>query len=162
MAFLVDSLIRKNTPEIREHLEEGGLNLCMCCTFDEKSFQNSDYLSGGKSIWLHTYKTNGTVHGVGFWDESAPPRSIEEACDFFLDSNFTYDCGENEELFYALAFLRDDNDSDQFQWFIMPNGEWRLCECMSRIDMWGDYEPDECRPRKATKEDIIKHFKKYK
>ena len=42
MAFLVDCLIRKNTPEIREHLEEGGLNLCMCCTFDEKSFQNSE------------------------------------------------------------------------------------------------------------------------
>ena len=73
-------------------------------------------------------------------------------------STHSYDCGENEELFYALAFLRGDNDSDQFQWFIFSDGTWRLCDCQSYIDMWGDYEPGEPRPHKATKEDIIRHF----
>lgn len=158
MAFLVNCFIRKNTPEIREHLERGGLSICQCCTFDEESFKNDDYLSGGESVWLQTYTRNGTVHGVGYWDESAPPRSTEEACEFFLDTTHSYDCGENEGLFYALAFLRGDNDSDQFQWFIFPDGTWRLCDCQSYIDMWGDYEPEDPRPHKATKEDIIRHF----
>ena len=45
MAFLVNCFIRKNTPEIREHLERGGLSICQCCTFDEESFKNDDYLS---------------------------------------------------------------------------------------------------------------------
>ena len=92
MAFLVNCFIRKNTSEIREHLERGGLSICQCCTFDEESFKNDDYLSGGESVWLQTYTRNGTVHGVGYWDESVPPRSIEEACEFFLDTTNSYDC----------------------------------------------------------------------
>ena len=32
------------------------------------------------------------------------------------------DCGTNEELFLAIAALRDD--TDKLQWFISPEGAW--------------------------------------
>ena len=66
-------------------------------------------------------------------------------------------CGKNEELFLAIAALRDD--SDIHQWFVHQDGSFLKCECDSKIDMWGDYEyPQEVYPRKATIEELIKHY----
>lgn len=37
------------------------------------------------------------------------------------------DCGENEDLFFAIASLQDDTDSDQ--WFVYPeNDTWFICD----------------------------------
>lgn len=73
-----------------------------------------------------------------------------------VDSSWI-DCGTNEELFLAIAALRDD--SDIHQWFIHQDCSFLKCECDSKIDMWGDYEyPQEVYPRKATVEELIKHF----
>ena len=41
-----------------------------------------------------------------------------------------FDCGENEDLFFAIAALREE--SDKFQWFIDDLGNWE----MSRSDVW--------------------------
>lgn len=66
-------------------------------------------------------------------------------------------CGKNEELFLTIAALRDD--SDIHQWFVHQDGSFLKCECDSKIDMWGDYEyPQEVYPRKATIEELIKHY----
>ena len=74
-----------------------------------------------------------------------------------VDSSWI-DCGTNEELFLAIAALRDD--SDIHQWFIHQDCSFLKCECDSKIDMWGDYEyPQEVYPMKATVEELIKHFK---
>ena len=71
--------------------------------------------------------------------------------------NSWIDCGTNEELFLAIAALRDD--SDIHQWFIHQDCSFLKCECDSKIDMWGDYEyPQEVYPMKATVEELIKHF----
>lgn len=79
-----------------------------------------------------------------------------------------YDCGENVELFKALAAMNDENDRDQ--WF--TNGEdWAL-------SMYNDFDGcmttaaeceagnvgcytycEECGFRKATAEEIVEYFK---
>jgi hypothetical protein len=145
MSFLVNCFIRNNTLEIREHLKKSGIKICPCCTFND-------------AVWLNISSSKGIAHGVGYWDETVPFNNRKDACEFFLKETKDYDCSDNIELFYALAFLRDDTDSDQYQWFIWPDGRWELCDCESRIDMWGDFEPNEVPPRKATKEEIINYF----
>lgn len=68
------------------------------------------------------------------------------------------DCGTNEELFLAIAALRDDTDKDQV--FMHQDGNFYKCECDSKIDMWGDFEESESYPRKATVSELIELFKK--
>ena len=99
------------------------------------------------------------------------------------------DCGDNEELFLAIAALR--NDSDYMQWFVFPKTHTkRLSGCFGQIvGMDGHYqeivdyewhryenkdnalterlntmiqmeiEDMEFLPHKATVEEIIEHFK---
>ena len=131
MAFTQPCFIRKNTPELRKKLEELG------------------YKDGGK---------------VGYYGESQylycggrifyeSPEIITFQCNRFID------CGDNEELFLALAALRDDTDKNQ--WFTNTNDYWYKCldnkfsketadwvSCAS-ADKW----------HKATAKEIIEHFK---
>nr|DAR14179.1 MAG TPA: hypothetical protein [Caudoviricetes sp.] len=65
---------------------------------------------------------------------------------------FDIDCGENIEMFKALAAMNDEND--YIQWFIDDNG-WFLCR---------DYRltiptNNAMHTRKATADDIIKRYK---
>lgn len=86
MAFTTRCYIRKNTKELRDRLKEIGYKICKCC----KDFDDE---------WLVTIPSEGKVHGCRY-------RKSEET---------GIDCGENEELFLAIAALRDD--SGAFQWF---------------------------------------------
>lgn len=75
------------------------------------------------------------------------------------------DCGENKDLFLAIAALRDDTDNGQ--WFIMDvevyleisKGDW-----FKATDEEGQYhigtkiDPMYCH--KATIEELVKHFQK--
>ena len=70
------------------------------------------------------------------------------------------DCGKNDELFLAIAALRDDSDIDNNQVFIHQDGNFYKCECDSKIDMWGDFEESESYPRKATVSELIELFNK--
>ncbi len=79
----------------------------------------------------------------------------------------TYNCGTNEELFLAIAALRDDTDENQ--WF--TNGEeWAYhpkTECCSPCNtvyrtLAFDYIPEDTNMgnyHKATVEELIEHFK---
>lgn len=62
------------------------------------------------------------------------------------------DCGTNEEMFLALAALRDDTDKNQ--WFVDDiTGVWERCESelpSKYMQMHG---------HKATAEEIVEHFK---
>lgn len=65
-----------------------------------------------------------------------------------------HDCGENEALFLALAALRDD--SDYMQWFVcLTNGAFQ--QCIQRY--WHDDQYLSELWRKATKEELVEHFK---
>ena len=82
-----------------------------------------------------------------------------------VDSSWI-DCGTNEELFLAIAALRDDSDKHQF----FTNGqEWIQCEKENWIDeisslcVGGNYNYDKngelsLEFHKATVEELIKHF----
>ena len=66
------------------------------------------------------------------------------------------DCGENEELFLAIAALRDD--INEHQWFIWDDDEnegdkWKLYDGNSNWSWW-IFEV-----HKATIEELIEHFK---
>ena len=67
------------------------------------------------------------------------------------------DCGENEELFLAIAALRDD--SNEHQWFIWDDDEnegykWKLYDGNSNWSWW-IFEV-----HKATIEELIENLKK--
>ena len=66
------------------------------------------------------------------------------------------DCGENIELFKALAAMNDENDLEQ--WFIDELGHFEKCRVKEAnivgwIMLYGK------TPRKATVEEIVEHFK---
>lgn len=140
--FKIDCFIRKDTPELSQRLEGLGYTICPCSDFEG-------------SVWLSILPENGTVHGIGFYDEDYTGRkTTQEELDFFLyenskSKNPRIDCGDNEELFIALAALRDDTAKNQ--WFVVDN---ILVKCYNDI-------PDkyiQLNGHKATPEEIIKHF----
>lgn len=72
------------------------------------------------------------------------------------------DCGTNEELFLALAALRDD--SDYMQWFVNENGYFEMCfndKVENYLCGYGvrKYRQIDETYHKATAEEIIEHFK---
>lgn len=69
------------------------------------------------------------------------------------------DCGDNETLFYFLAALRDDCDSNQL--FVNGKGDWGVWrdDDISGIEWW--YLPNDNNIdnyHKATKDEIIELF----
>jgi hypothetical protein len=108
------------------------------------------------------------IHGIGAWDVE---DNQEEVLNLFLIGNAEHpnpaiDCGENEELFLAIAALRDD--TDKYQWFIynsmdctvekLRNFYWFKCEEDKIEDMmYWDCAYLNCT--KATVEELIEHFK---
>ena len=97
----IPCFIQKNTPELVKKLKDLGLKVYLDC--------KPNYLLA--------------CHGVvtGIWSETV----LED-----LKSNGVIDCGDNEDLFRAIAALRDDSDVNQ--WFVMdveiytdfPQGSW--------------------------------------
>lgn len=124
--FTQSCFIRKNTPELRKKLEELGYN------------RHPSYGDNGQYLHLNRgfYHTN----VVGYSEE------IESMID----------CGNNEELFIALAALRDDTDENQW----LTDGK-----------IWGKFSEDlslypipiinylQSKGHKATVKEIIEHFK---
>lgn len=157
--FTTKCFIRKNTPELRDKLEKLGYHICVCCKFKD-------------NIWLHNFISDEhdryEIHGLGAWDVE---DNQEEVLNLFLIGNAEHlnpaiDCGDNEELFLALAALRDDIDKSQ--WFIYNSMDctveklrdfyWFKCEEDKIEDMmYWDCAFLNCT--KATVEELIEHFK---
>lgn len=142
--FTQPCFIRKNTPDLRKKLEELGYN------------QHPSYVDNGQYLYLNRgfYHTN----VVGYSEE------IERMID----------CGVNEELFLALAALRDDTPINSFYYY-----KERLCKCekleLKDLNFNTVRYYYKCRSidnpmicfccqekdlQKATVEEIIEHFKK--
>ena len=167
MAFKQPCFIRKNTPELRKKLEELGYNRYPLWMADW-SDDDSRYVYLVTDVLYYTYP-----------QEPTKPKNGEYI-----------DCGTNEDLFLALAALRDD--SDYMQWFVSPKTHTkRLSGCFGQvIGMDGHYkeivgyewhrhenkdnalterlnatiqmevEDMDFLPHKATAEELIEHFKK--
>lgn len=65
------------------------------------------------------------------------------------------DCGENTELFKALAAMNEENDREQ--WFT-DGYHFELCPT-NKADMVAWHMMYRTKPRKATAEEIVEYFK---
>ena len=74
------------------------------------------------------------------------------------DETDSVDCRTNEELFLAIAALRDD--TDKFQWFTDGN-KWILCPEIKFSTYWAynDVDINTDTIHKATVNELIEHFK---
>ena len=164
MSFTTRCFIRKNSKELQEKLADIGYSICRCVNFEN-------------SVWLDTFPINGTVHGKGYFDEEMefPDWTVEKELRRFVSDNPSYiDCGTNEELFLAIASIRDD--TDRHQYFVLdtdvsyygnvtPKGNFFICEeHKAVVDFDKDGNPDVFSNRnipahKATVEELINHFK---
>lgn len=139
--FTTPCFIRKNTPELRKKLEElgyGNRHLSMVTNVEEYPL-------------LQAYRD-------GFYD-----GIIGDECGL----EFYIDCGTNEELFLALAALRDDTDINR--WFKdLETNELFICNKHSIYDMATPEDLEEygdwigigmCKYQIASVEEIIEHFK---
>lgn len=127
--FTTPCHIRKNTPTLRQKLAELGYKL-----------------NNGK--WMGKYLATFRIKATQEWRYVASPKwDLQNNPDL----DISIDCGDNEDIFLAIAGLRDD--SDICQWFISPEGIWVYNKGNESIlevsDKW----------RKASVEEIINHFK---
>ena len=133
MEFTTPCFIRKNTQELRRGLEELGY-----------SKDYPEWTVDCSIIWAYQYPMKGFDTPVYVIADSfdIPFDKHSALCGKFID------CGTNEELFLAIAALRDD--TDKYQWF--TDGDlWFKC---------GDEVCDEGRKiHKASVDELIEHFK---
>lgn len=133
MGFTTPCFIRKNTPELRKKLEELGY-----------SKDYPEWTVDCSIIWAYQYPIKGfdTPNYVIADSFDIPFDKHSALCGKFID------CGTNEELFLAIAALRDD--TDKYQWF--TDGDlWFKC---------GDEVCNEGRKiHKASVNELIEHFK---
>ena len=140
--FTTPCFIRKNTPELRKKLEELGY----------KPFGSVKY--EWDTGW--GLSTDNRIGEFESFDNNGLENIIKCESPDYEDS---VDCGTNEELFLALAALRDDTDKNQ--WVIDEANE-----CFGWEDSWMICDKDDMNERavythyrKATVEEIIEHFK---
>ena len=143
MGFTTPCFIRKNTQELRRGLEELGY------------FNNSPQWTNNCSIiWAYQYPMKGfdTPNYVIADSFDLPFNKHSALCGKFID------CGTNEELFLAIAALRDDTDKNQ--WFT-DGDKWILCPEIKFSTYWvyNDVDVNLDVIHKATVNELIEHFK---
>lgn len=138
--------IRKNTPELIKKLKEIGLEPM---NSDDTTLDNHNYdgkgthrkIEDGTAIITYNSNHYGIVYDI---DDVVKHNRI--------------DCGENEDLFLAIAALR--NDSDMYQWYTDIPGHWYKCtfnegwKFLFFHPILSDYNG-----HKATVKELINHFK---
>lgn len=141
MRFTTPCFIRKNTEELQKKLEElGYIKNSPACTDD------------CHIIWAYQYS-----HEKGF---DIPHYVIANAFDIPFDKysilcgKFT-DCGIEEDLFLAIAALRDDNN--YMQWFTNGNRWYQNKIADREVERYGAGDP--IGYHKATVEELINYFK---
>lgn len=125
MGFTTPCFIRKSTYKLMYRLNELGYRLLFGCELNE-------------DLCIFT-KPEYRLYSVEFFSNIPHP-----------DETDSIDCGTNEDLFLALAALRDD--TDKFQWFISPEGIWAYNKNNDSISVSPKW-------RKATVDELIEHFK---
>lgn len=143
MEFTTPCFIRKNTETLRKKLEELG--------YLNDSCEWTVYCS---IIWAYQYPMKGF---------DAPVYEIADSFDVPFDKHSALcgkfiDCGTNEELFLAIAALRDD--TDKYQWFTDGN-KWIMCPAIKFSTYWvyNDIDVNIDTVHKATVDELIEHFK---
>lgn len=154
MGFLYKAFLRKNTPELRKKLEEFG--------YTNGAWESPHF----EYPYLECYPNRrfGLFKGKGFYMTKDDYR-LDGKVWKYNPKEDVIDCKDNEELFLAIAALRDDTDKNQ--WFICKEeyisthtmelvkvGTWQMNATYDKLTyslkrLW----------HKATFEEIIEHFK---
>lgn len=141
MGFTTPCFIRKNTPELRKKLEELGYKL-----------------NNGK--WMGKYLAAFQIKETKEWRYVASPEwDLQNNPD--IDASI--DCGTNEELFLAIASLRDDTNNNQL--FTNDKGDWGIYRDGSNggllgMDFYGmSNDFNLSHYHKATVNELIEYFK---
>lgn len=130
MGFTTPCFIRKNTANIRNRLKELG-------------YYCNPYLG-----WNNLYTSIFGPTSIYSLDDD-DINGLKEIYDFI-------DCGTNEELFLAIAALRDGTDK-YMQWFTDGN-HWYQNKISDReVERFGAGDP--ISYHKATVNELIEHFK---
>lgn len=137
MGFTTPCFIRKNTDNIRNRLKELG-------------YYCNPYLG-----WYNLCTCIFGIISVYSLDD--------DDINALKERDVLVDCGTNEELFLAIAALRDDTDNNQL--FTNGKGDWGIYRdgsdgCLSGMDFYGmpnDFKIDNYH--KATVDELIEHFK---
>lgn len=143
MGFTTPCFIRKNTPELRRGLEELGY-----------SKDYPEWTVDCSIIWAYQYPIKGfdTPNYVIADSFDIPFDKHSALCGKFID------CGTNEELFLAIAALRDD--TDKYQWFTDGN-KWIMCPVIKFFTYWiyNDIDVNIDTVHEATVDELIEYFK---
>lgn len=146
MGFTTPCFIRKNTQELRIGLEELGYNILNSgnTTLDAHNYDGKGShksIEEGKAI-ITSY---GNLYGVIYNVDTVTKKG-------------RIDCGTNEELFLAIAALRDD--TDKYQWFT-DGDKWILCPKTKFSTYWvyNNIDVNTDTIHKATVNELIEHFK---
>ena len=131
--FTQSCFIRKNTSELRNKLEELG-------------YKTSTICKGGN---IATSSIIGKYCIISDWQLNSTNPHIT------WNNGHRIDWGTNEELFLAIAALRDD--SNYMQWF--TDGEKWLQNKQNDIEAIRYGEDNPINFRKATVAELIEHFK---
>lgn len=136
--FTASCFIRKNTPELINKLIDLGYVKAL---FDEEYTKSDVY---------------GLIVDQG---DIVPLEHAMQEMELMFTYNFI-DCGTNEDLFFALAALRDDSDINQY--FFCDKVSFTI-EKTYYPDDYLYYQYDEFFDKqnwhKATVEELIEHFK---
>ena len=124
--------LRKNTANIRNRLKELG-------------YYCNPYL-GWHNLFTCVFGVN-SVYSLDDYDKNG-----------LKEIDGLIDCGTNEELFLAIAALRDD--TDKYQWFTDGN-KWIMCPAIKFSTYWvyNDIDVNIDTVHKATVDELIEHFK---
>lgn len=145
--FTTPCFISKNTEFLRDKLESFGYKIL------SPLFDKGDNLISGYSLYFNY---------CAFENSDM---------NWFIDNVRPIDCGTNEELFLAIAALRDDSDINQYfindvrlgsinyPESIIPKGS--LMKCL--VDKWNyhksEFDSIGIPSHKASVEELIEHFK---
>ena len=145
--FSTSCFIRKNTFAIRAELNKLG-------------YENSINNVVGDAIATSQVTSHYTTINQKMYDDLNPHSTW---------SNNRIDCGDNEELFFALAALRDD--TDKYQWFYSTGwtdfegnpfpDKWVFCDQDTLEHFaWVNNSPNSYKTgwKKATVEELINKF----
>ena len=144
MGFTTPCFIRKNTQELRRGLEELGYSHGKPKYYaDDNKY---DFIMCNNGIFFLLSQKNHVIR-------NGHP----------LKKRGSVDCGTNEELFLAIAALRDDTDNNQL--FTNGKGDWGIYRDgsdggLSGMDFYG--MPNDFNLsyyHKATVNELIEHFK---
>lgn len=138
MGFTTVAFIRRNTPELRKKLEELG-------------YKPSRVILDGEKLCLATAVNNDYAKYTNITNEMFDSTNPHET----WNCAGRIDCGINEDLFLAIAALRDDTSANQYWVFdhdFPPHyqkgdftiGHFHRCSCYCHV---------------ASVEELIEHFK---